>query len=408
MRKYGPVHAETEKRFTLIRESLAPAPQGSPVGATDLDRFNQAIERIQSMGWSTELERADETEREHRQITRELELEKYRPNKHGGYEGVPPEEVAFIRALTFDEIPEPTLLDAKKIYVKDKIAGTARERQNLLRLERALKPLVDIVGKDPLLKQITRKDGKKWVEAMVRAGKSPANIERTLKPLQAMFKYADLEFALGGGTSPFDKLDLPKHRPAKREALPPNVVQSVREHLDVKGMHDLKHIWLLMEWSGARIGEVSGLLIKHVVLDHEVPHIVIEPHDKRPLKTMTSQRKVPLDSFALGVARDALNAANGKEELFGRFCKPRGGDNASQHLNKVIRLFTDDPRHVNHSLRHGLKDLMRYAQVPDAIQNMILGHTNKAVGDGYGSERRNLRLMRDALLKAHSIETDSL
>jgi integrase len=300
-RRYGPTHDEVEKLFKLTRASLALVPQNSSVEKTDLDLFNEAIERIQSNGWSAELDHADETEREHRQITAELELEKYPQNRYGGYEAIPPEEAAYIKALRVVEKPDPTLLDAKKIYIKDKIAGTARERQNLLRLERALKPLMEIAGKNPPLNQITRKDAKKWVEAMVGAGKSPSNIERTLKPLQAMFKYADLEFALGGGTSPFDKLDLPEHRPEKREALPPNVVKSVREHLDGKGMYDLKHIWLLMEWSGARIGEVSGLLSKHVVLDHEVPHIVIEPHEKRPLKTLTSQRKVPLEGFALGV-----------------------------------------------------------------------------------------------------------
>ena len=408
MRKYGAVHAEVERLFNQSIPSSSKNAQTDPANHSPFELYNEALDRISELGWREERGDADETEIEHRDITAELELEKYPRDEDGEYLDVPPETKAFIKALRSGETPDPTLLDAKNVYIKDRILGTPRERQNLLRLERALKPLSEIVGKNPPLNQITRRHAKKWIELMVQAGKSAANIERTLKPLQAMFKYAELEFSLGSRHSPFTKLDLPKGRPEKREALPSEVISSVSEYLDSNEMNDLKQIWLLMIWSGARIGEVSGLLTRHLVLEHAVPHMVIEAHDKRPLKTLASQRKVPLESFALEAAQDALDATQGKAELFPKFCKERGGDYASQRLNKVIRLFTDDPRHVNHSLRHGIKDLLRFAEIPDAIQNMILGHASKSVGDGYGSESRNLKRMRDALVKAHSVDEGSL
>jgi len=408
MRKYGPAHAEVEKLLKQATASLSHHACTNSSPKSPFELFNEALDRISELGWKEDLAHADEIEIEHRDITAELELEKHPRNADGEYLNVPPAEAAYIRALRAREMPEPTLLDAKSVYIKDKITGKLDEKKDLQRLERAMRPLTEVAGENPPLAQITRRHAKKWLERFIDAGKTPANIKRHHSIIRAMFNYAALEFALDNFNNPFRSLELPKVHATKRDALPSEVITQVREHLAASGKSDLHNIWALTIWSGARIGEIAGMAADHVVLDHAVPHLILEPVEYRSVKTDASWRKVPLAGEALRVAQFALEEAKGQKGLFPRFAKKGGNTNVSNQLMKAVRLFTDDPKHVTHSLRHRLKDLLRLAEVSKDIQDMVLGHTNKSVGEGYGSERINLRLMRDALLKAHSVDVDSL
>jgi hypothetical protein len=203
LRNYGPVHSEFEK---LLRQPVASGsqkPQTSPTDRSPFELFNEAIDRITEHGWKEDISHADEIEIEHRDITAELELDKYPRDEDGEYLNVPPSEAAFIRALRGREKPEPTLVDAKSVYIKDKITGDLREKEKLQRLERAIKPLIEVAGKNPPLNQITRRHAKKWLEWFVAEGKSPANIKRHNNAIRAMFNYATLEFSLDNFNNPF-------------------------------------------------------------------------------------------------------------------------------------------------------------------------------------------------------------
>lgn len=299
LRNYGPVHSEFEKLLRQPAASGSQKQQTSPTDRSPFELFNEAIDRITDHGWKEDISHADEIEIEHRDITAELELDKYPRDEDGEYLNVPPSEAAFIRALRIGEKPEPTLVDAKSVYIKDKITGDLREKEKLQRLERAIKPLIEVAGKNPPLNQITRRHAKKWLEWFVAEGKSPANIKRHHNAIRAMFNYAALEFSLDNFNNPFRSLDLPKIHTRKREALPSEVIKQVSEHLEASGKRDLSNIWALTIWSGARIGEIAGLATDHVVLDHPVPHLILEPVEYRNVKTDASWRKVPLAGDAL-------------------------------------------------------------------------------------------------------------
>ena len=59
--------------------------------------------------------------------------------------------------------------------------------------------------------------------------------------------------------------------------------------------------WLivLLTDSGMRLSECSGLLKTDISLEAAVPHVVIQPHAWRRLKTLASERKVPVVREAL-------------------------------------------------------------------------------------------------------------
>jgi len=64
------------------------------------------------------------------------------------------------------------------------------------------------------------------------------------------------------------------------------------------------------------------------------------------------------------------------------------GSAAAQYSKRFGRLLRSigitDKRKVLHSARHTVKDQLRAAQVPVAVQNAILGHAHGSVGESYG------------------------
>ena len=58
----------------------------------------------------------------------------------------------------------------------------------------------------------------------------------------------------------------------------------------------------------------------------------------------------------------------------------------------------DDPRYVVHSFRHGFKDRLRAAGVPEDVQRALMGHSDGSVASGYGSGFP-LSVLREAVSK---------
>jgi len=87
----------------------------------------------------------------------------------------------------------------------------------------------------------------------------------------------------------------------KRATIPEAVIRIIQNRC--KTASDEKR-WLIamVSDSGARLGEVAGLLREDIILTAQVPHIVIKPHPWRSLKTKGSERRVPLVGAALWAA----------------------------------------------------------------------------------------------------------
>ena len=66
--------------------------------------------------------------------------------------------------------------------------------------------------------------------------------------------------------------------------------------------------------SGMRLSEAIGLSMEDIRLDADIPHLVIQPHPWRTLKTRASQRILPLSGEALWAA--------GRLDKTGRFAFP--------------------------------------------------------------------------------------
>ncbi|MGR3621043.1 site-specific integrase [Pseudophaeobacter sp.] len=311
--------------------------------------------------------------------------------------------------------PKHTLEDARRLYLSERIGG---DRPKTVRLERICARITDALGplNDFPLVDLKREHARSLRDAMLSATKkngeplSVASVKRELNMVTAMVGLGIREFDLSDRLSnPFEKLDMPKATQVAsarddRDPLPADVIKAMRTRLETSCKSpDLARIWHLLVGTGCRLAEVSGLLVEDVVLEHEVPHLIIRPNAVRSLKTRSSIRKVPIVSKALEAAREAVSEVKRRGDgpaLFPTYAKPRGADGASQALMKHLRAVTSNPRHTNHSLRHSMKDWLREAGVPSLEQNLILGHTLGGEGDtAYGGELAKLRVTQKALQK---------
>lgn len=298
--------------------------------------------------------------------------------------------------------PALTLGDAREIYVEEKLGRGegAEHRGAIVRLDRVLR-LASEAGlpESTTLSSMTREKARKVRDYMLSREKlggggervSPASVKRELGLLRTMISYGARELGLRDFDNPFERLPIEGltaatgARMSASERVVP-ISDKIVSAMRVKLSGELRLIWRILAGTGCRLGEVTGLRVEDVVLDGPTPHIRIQWHDARRLKTLSSIRSVPLIGDSLRAAEEAVIAANGSPYLFPRYARERGADAASAALMKHLRGFTSDKRHKVHSLRHGLKDRMRKAGVEKVAQDIVLGHAPANVGETYGGE----------------------
>jgi integrase len=163
-------------------------------------------------------------------------------------------------------------------------------------------------------------------------------------------------------------------------------------------------------WTGCRTMEIGGLTFSELFLDVNVPYLDIKPNHIRRLKTLSSERRVPLTTDALDAIRAYLSLQNNTpsgDPVFPRFGRDGGMDPLSQNLRGIIRnqMQITDRRLVPYSTRHTLKDKMRVIRTPLALQLEIMGQENKTnrIAEGYG-DGDPLSYLREELERAAKVE----
>ncbi|MBY6157253.1 tyrosine-type recombinase/integrase [Pseudooceanicola nitratireducens] len=309
------------------------------------------------------------------------------------------------RAVTQPNTAPPfTLADAARVYERERIGTSAsRSTRNTFkkvkrRLEASLGPLDSLP-----LSALTREDARRVRDDLLAAPKangggvlSPASVERELNSIKAMITLGITEFDLRGQAfNPFEKLSLPASvvRTAhseweERDPLPDDVLIAVRHRVMTRvRIPELRLIWRLLQATGCRGAEITGLQIEDVVLDHDTPHLWVRWNDERQLKTKTSVRPVPLVGDGLAAAKEALKAAReGRHNvpaLFPRYARDGGPDAVSSALMAHLRNETKNKRHVVYSLRHNVKSWLGQSGASERDENRLLGHAEASVGNRY-------------------------
>ena len=155
-------------------------------------------------------------------------------------------------------------------------------------------------------------------------------------------------------------------------------------------------IYKVLRDTGARVGEVAGILVGDVSLQDKTIHI--QPNDIRGLKSLSSERKVPLSDTSLAAIQELRQGKDDDQPIFGSYARPNGNTALSATLMKHLRKVITTKQKSIHSLRHKMKDDLRNTGCDSSLADAILGHTTAGVGSRYGSGY-NPEVMRQALMK---------
>ncbi|MEL7447237.1 MAG: DUF6538 domain-containing protein [Pseudomonadota bacterium] len=136
-------------------------------------------------------------------------------------------------------------------------------------------------------------------------------------------------------------------------------------------------LWLVRS-STLGPSEAGGLMADDVVLDHEVPHVIVRPNEIRRLKVKSRRRVFPLVGKALEYAEFLPT-------------KTFSSNSTSAALNKHLRKGVElRPRQSAYSLRHRMRDRLYAAGASNDQARYLMGHAARSAHDRYGSNSPRL------------------
>jgi integrase len=229
----------------------------------------------------------------------------------------------------------------------------------------------------------TSLDAARFRDALFARGLSSSSAKRIFGSVRAITTLVLSEHGLDL-KNPFTGTYLPDRADARiREPIPLTVIRHIQQ--DCQELDDDRR-WIiaLLSDTGMRLAEAVGLCLTDLVVNSEIPHVIVQPHAWRTLKTKASSREIPLVGAALWAARRAhANATS--EFAFPRYCNRASArsDHASATLNKWLK-----PRVpkscVIHSFRHSMRDRLRTVECPADVIDQIGGWSRASVGLAYG------------------------
>lgn len=274
-----------------------------------------------------------------------------------------------------------TITDALEVYLETNPRKGNEKFETYAR--RAFASLVAVCG-DKDVKAFTRADARLYVSKALEGGKKTATVKRRVNSFRAVWSAYAHEKA-HGLHNPWERLTIQGEGQdaEQRQPFTPDQLKTLWLAC-LERDDDMRWVVAMLLDTGARLAEVVGLALSDIQLNAPVPHIHIQPHPWRSVKTGIA-RKVPLQGAALWAAKQVMaTAKEGQVFAFPRYTDATGcrATAASGALVKWLKGQGID--RVMHELRHTMKDRLRDVECPKWINDGICGHASSDQGDGYG------------------------
>ena len=281
--------------------------------------------------------------------------------------------------VTDSDEPEVTITDALDLYVR--LKGTGRGKVFARTAERNVGYLIECIGETSLF-DIKPTDAGKFRDHLIAKGLSPSSVKRVMTSVKAIYNLGAKELGVTN-PNPFTGIFIPDNGTViERLPVPLDVIRTIQDECF---MIDDDNRWLIamIADTGMRLSEAVGLLVDDIKLDAKTPHITLQKHPWRPLKTASSQRDIPLIGSALRAAERIVYQQN--RFAFPRYCSELkcNANSASAALNKWLKHRLPEGC-VIHSFRHSLRDRLRAVECPADIIDAIGGWTTAEIGHKYG------------------------
>ena len=266
------------------------------------------------------------------------------------------------------------------------IKGNNRNETFFRHSERYINYLIEATADKPI-KFFTTIDATTFRDWLKAKGLANASIKKAFACIKAIFNLAIQEHGLAI-ENPFSNIHLPSPTEDAKKRIPISTMDLKLIQTEcMKIDDDLRWLVSLISDTGMRLAEAAGLTIDDLVLDNEIPHVVIQPHSHRPLKTRSSERVIPLVGASLWAAQRIKQNAQGTEYCFPRYTNNErtNANSASAALNKWLKVVTGNKDYVIHGLRHSFRDRLRAVNSPLEMIDQIGGWSVKSVGQAYGN-----------------------
>lgn len=306
--------------------------------------------------------------------------------------------VTDLETMAFNGIMPPmtmtqALKQYKEIRAVDCLNMSPREYQkHWNKFDEAVRFFEDKMGKVDVWK-LTRKEAMKYKNMLVehvgkgdfKSGTANSKIKWLRIILRGVFDIEDANHK-----NPFDRIRVESiGDEVKRPALTEADILAIRTHLESsKCSEELRAIAAIAENTGATPKEIVLLEPEDIVLDAEIPHIIVRPnsHRKRGAKTKHRHRELPLIGRALEYMKKFPNG-------FAKYRRSNGSESMGAALNKHIKKVA--PGKTFYCYRHRIGELlmnsgydenMLYTQPSETMKNSLMGHEGgiqKYYGGGY-------------------------
>ena len=281
---------------------------------------------------------------------------------------LPPEEIAGKRLVSSDELIECNL--------RLKTPRTA----TVLNWKASLKSLNKYLGHDNL-HLLTRKDAAGFRDHLIKDLSINTVILR-INIIKSLFDVGVEEelFQL----NPFHGIG--KRLKAERKERVDYDMSGIDKLAEEKLNEQHHSLYLLLRYTGARLGEISGIDKTDIDLENGLLHIV--PKADRGLKNSSSKRSVPIHPSIEGVLKRILKGKTDRP-FYNFYDEAR--DRWGNHVN-----WTRDIGVSAHKLRHNAVSTMRAAGHSELVIGRVVGHTVKGMTGQYGTV--SVELLRKAVL----------
>ncbi len=276
--------------------------------------------------------------------------------------------------------PEFTLSAALDFYLERTAYERVGKSQTQLRIilngrKRVIRQLIESIG-DKDVRDVDRDDLLKFfAELQRRVERGAVRADTANKDLGQLRVVLNTVAELKGfSPPPLEKLALktPKKRVGENREVLPFAVDWIQDRIlaegALEGMNaEARRVVYAMVETGLRPSEIVNILPENILLEHEVPHVRITITEKRDVKTVNAERRIPL----VGVSLSAFQAQpHGFPRYFDK--NPQLSAVANKRLRKNGLL--PSAKHTLYSLRHAFEDRLIAAGLDYRVRKNVMGH----------------------------------
>ena len=291
-----------------------------------------------------------------------------------------------------------SLSDALELYLK--LKGQGKDQVFFRTAKRNIRYVTNLLGDKPLSAYSSKEAGQ-FRDWLLEQGMGVNTVKRVFSTIRSIINICITEMGLECSNA-FSKTFMPSVSNSEgRQPIPQKNIERIKaecHRLD----DDMRWLVALLCDSGLRLGEATGLAKDDLVLDHSIPHIKVKPHPWRSLKTVGSEREVPLIGISLWAAKRIKNNGSPFKFAFPRYTNDHfsNANSASAALNKWLKPFVPE-NCVIHSFRHSFRDRLRNVECPFDIIDRLGGWITSGIGQTYG-KGYDLNVLSKWMLKVDS------